>query len=408
MGEQFCKVCLRECNGGEEENLTNNKINEKIKNFPLNVSPKNKSQLEANHIASDLSEKIRINSGGYYDLDINDNFYKNIDDKDKLKKIIYNYKINLIISSFKKFVQCKKEAHKKIVYKKNMREKKYNIEIEGDEDINVNLFPEEIYDYLGSIFNKKKDGFGKQIYNTSNSIYLGFFLNDHRVGWCQFNNNAKGYIYNGETNFNLTGNYGIYYNKELKILYEGEWLNNRKNGYGIETYQDNSIYKGEFYKGQKKGIGFYKWNDNSSYKGYWENNCLEGFGIYKFKDGSSYSGMWHNNQMDGFGEFFFPGQKKYLGYFKKDSKSGFGIIIWFQKPKAFIGFWKDNKQNGLGKFLSNGEMRYGLWQDGKKTQKYDSEEDFESQFSEEENNLINLFRLDFDGLERYIKELEQL
>ena len=55
---------------------------------------------------------------------------------------------------------------------------------------------------------------------------------------------------------------------------------------------------------------------------------------------------------------------------KKDNKNGFGLIFWINERKIFVGFWKNNKQNGLGKFISNENIRYGFWEEGKKTVKY--------------------------------------
>lgn len=38
-------------------------------------------------------------------------------------------------------------------------------------------------------------------------------------------------------------------------VYEGEFVNDKKEGYGEEQYKDGSVYKGEFKNGLKEGNG---------------------------------------------------------------------------------------------------------------------------------------------------------
>ena len=172
------------------------------------------------------------------------------------------------------------------------------------------------------------------------------------------------------------------------------WNNSKKEGYGIEKYnKDNSIYKGCFSNGKKNGIGYYIWNDNSSYMGEWTDNALDGYGIYHFADGSIYTGSWLNNRMSGLGEFTYPELKTYLGFFERDKRTGFGILIWYKENKVFIGFWKDNKQNGLGKFISNGKVRYGVWENGALKEKIQNEENFIKQLKNSQLEYLQYFKV---------------
>ena len=50
-----------------------------------------------------------------------------------------------------------------------------------------------------------------------------------------FEDKSKSYIYKGEVKNNFTGNYGLYNNYSKEIKYEGDWLNNRREGIGIAT-----------------------------------------------------------------------------------------------------------------------------------------------------------------------------
>ena len=277
-------------------------------------------------------------------------------DQKEIEKVVYKYKINVLIAAFRQLKKMKEEAHKIITIRKNLKEKREAMMIEGNEYLDVDLFPEENYNFLGNIFNNKEDGFGIQYFPENSAKYVGNFLNGQRINYCIFEDKSKFYIYKGQTRKNFTGMYGIYYNYAKGLTYEGDWLNNRKDGIGIESYKDGSRYQGEHKNGVKHGIGTYFWDDGSIYEGEWKYNLMDGYGygIYKFKDGSICSGFWLSNQMNGFGKFTFPEIKCYIGFFKKDYKSGFGLIFWFKERKAFVGFWKNNKQDGLGKFIFDG------------------------------------------------------
>lgn len=42
-------------------------------------------------------------------------------------------------------------------------------------------------------------------------------------------------------------------------------------------------------------------NDKSTYQGEWNNDKMQGFGIYHWADGSNYEGEWFENCMNGKG-----------------------------------------------------------------------------------------------------------
>ena len=234
-------------------------------------------------------------------------------------------------------------------------------------------------------------------------------MNDKRINYCIYEDLSKSYTYKGETKGNFAGHYGLYHNYKMGINYEGEWENNRRDGIGFEQYQDGSWYKGEFQNGQRHGIGTYFWNDGTQYEGELKNNALEGYGIYTFKDGSVCSGYWISNQMNGFGKFMYPGVKIYLGFFRKDQKNGFGLIFWIQKRKAYIGYWKNNQQNGLGKTINEGNFRYGFWEEGNRTTKYNENEFFN--LLEEQKTpqiIIDVFNMDYNELNSYVDTFNDL
>lgn len=452
MGEEFCKNCKDNTNGEEEKNLsespsnknynksdidndisdiselcknlkkkpsksklvkkptnTNSQNNNILNNSPYNSPNNNPSSNPSNNINNNNYDNLKstmVRTSALTNDEISSLPQKVIIDEKELNKIINNYRANLIISAFRKFKKLKEESQQIIQYKTNIKERKSIISIE---DLDVDLFPEENYNFLGHIFNEKKEGFGIQIFPKSNSKYIGYFENDKRINYCKFEDKSRLYIFKGDTNYNFAGKYGIYNNYGKGINYEGDWDKNTKNGIGIEKFKDGAIYKGEFKNGYKEGIGTYYWVDGSQYEGEFKSNLLEGYGVYKFKDGSFCSGLWASNQITGFGKFTYPGVKYYLGNFKKDYKSGFGLIFWVKERKGFIGYWKNNKQNGLGKFISNENIRYGKWEEGKKIVKYEENEFFN--LLNEQNTpqiYVDIFGMDYDALNDYMQNFKDL
>ena len=433
MGEDLCKPCENYMKGNDKnlsqsqskvninKQESDNDINhlselcknlkkkptkiakKSTKNFENTINGSNNNNNNSDNLKSIMAKTISKND----ELSSLANTKVIVDDKE-IKKIIKNYSARLITSSFRKYKQMREESHQKIRYICNLREKKSLIIAEGDKDFDVDLFPEEIYDYLGNYFIDKKDGLGLQIFPKTNSIYVGIFENDKRINFCKFEDKSKSYIYEGETKDNFAGKFGIYNNYEKGINYVGEWKNNRKDGIGIEKYKDGGLYQGEFKNGYKHGIGNYFWADGAQYQGEFKYNLFEGYGIYKFKDGSYCSGFWISNQINGFGKFNYPAFI-YFGYFKKDKKCGFGISFWIKKRKVFLGFWKNNKQNGLGKFIHEGNISYGYWEEGKRISKYE-ENEFYNLLSEQKTHqyFIDILGLDYDGIYEYIQNFKDL
>ena len=389
MGGNICNNCHGYCQKEEQdmsESLVNQQNNEYTKLFK--------------NSRATFQTTVKMPETSVNNESINKSIAKN-------KEIEVESKLKILIKAFRKLKKMKDKAHKIITLRENLKEKRNLIIAEGDESLNVDLFPELNYNYLGNIFQEKEDGFGIQYFPKNNAKYVGYFRNGKRIDFCLFEDKSKFYIYKGETLNNFTGLYGIFYDYTKEIKYEGNWLNNRKDGIGIEIYKDGSKYQGEHKYGVKHGIGTYYWEDGSIYEGQWEYNLMDGYGIYKFKDGSICSGFWKSNQMNGFGKFTFPEIKCYIGFFEKDYKSGFGLIFWFKEKKAFVGYWKNNKQHGLGKFINDGKIRYGSWNEGNRESKYDENEFFNLLNMQNSDRFFsNIFQMDYDGLKEYIQNYD--
>jgi len=90
---------------------------------------------------------------------------------------------------------------------------------------------------------------------------------------------ADGDVYEGEWKDDKANGYGIYVHVN-GARYEGNWKNDLQDGWGVESWSDGSKYEGEYKEGMKHGRGKYIWNDGSMYDGYWFENKINGSGIY--------------------------------------------------------------------------------------------------------------------------------
>ena len=78
-------------------------------------------------------------------------------------------------------------------------------------------------------------------------------------------------------------------------IYQGEFKDNHRQGYGIYTFPDGSVYRGQFVKGAMEGEGEYSFQSGDVYKGTFKNNKRNGQGSYYRADGTVLSGLWEDN-----------------------------------------------------------------------------------------------------------------
>lgn len=70
-------------------------------------------------------------------------------------------------------------------------------------------------------------------------------------------------------------------------VYEGDWVNNFKNGKGKMTYVNGDVYEGDWMHGQKSGKGKMTYKNGNVYEGEWIGDQSSGNGIITHKDGNS-------------------------------------------------------------------------------------------------------------------------
>lgn len=90
-------------------------------------------------------------------------------------------------------------------------------------------------------------------------------------------------------------------------LYEGNWVNDKREGFGSYVHKIHNIeyipkYKGNWIANRQHGIGNGYMNDGY-YVGEWKCNQRHGYGKMWYTDGSFYAGDWKSNQRAGDGLF---------------------------------------------------------------------------------------------------------
>ena len=122
----------------------------------------------------------------------------------------------------------------------------------------------------------------------------------------KFENENGIYIGEGELNIKKGRGGFIFKNQEIKNCYwVGYWENNKREKYG-KFFNDKGklIYEGDYKNDLKNGEGIYYYNNGDKYEGEWINGIREGKGIFYWKNGDKWEGYFHNDLLDGEGMFY--------------------------------------------------------------------------------------------------------
>ncbi len=136
-------------------------------------------------------------------------------------------------------------------------------------------------------------------------------------------------------------------------------------GKGKKDYKDGT-YNGEFVNGKRQGFGVMTYIDGSTYEGNWNYDNFDGKGTFKWKSGGKYVGDFKNGWRHGAGVYTWPNGDEYVGQFEKGKRSGKGKIT-YKSGGAYDGEWRESKWNGHGAVVyDNGDEYTGNFLEGKK------------------------------------------
>ena len=167
-------------------------------------------------------------------------------------------------------------------------------------------------------------------------------------------------------------------------IYEGEWLNGKKNGYGIITYPnkdrifctytDDIIGKVFIFMPHDSVPTYGLTSETEKYTKIYENkyvmSAIENIALHnpvekKDKKNNVYYGMTKFlGSKNGIGELKYSDGERYIGFWYLDEKKSFGRNYYTDKS-VYYGFWNESRKNGIGvQILENGDLFFGLFKDG--------------------------------------------
>ena len=93
-------------------------------------------------------------------------------------------------------------------------------------------------------------------------------------------NNGIKYIGNWREG-SMTGE-GVLFDKNNKLIFEGNYYKNKKYGNGKFIIKDKEYYEGEFFDDKMEGKGTYYYQNGDKWEGYFKNNMKNGVGIMTY------------------------------------------------------------------------------------------------------------------------------
>jgi hypothetical protein len=103
----------------------------------------------------------------------------------------------------------------------------------------------------------------------------------------------------------------------------------------VFIYPDGSKYEGQWVDDLRNGVGSYYYVNGDRYEGEWREHLRHGHGTYHFNEtGSKYVGMWFKGQKHGRGEIIHANHK-FVGKFKENYVR-FIICFFHRKKISFL------------------------------------------------------------------------
>nr|XP_014345348.1 PREDICTED: radial spoke head 10 homolog B isoform X2 [Latimeria chalumnae] len=190
---------------------------------------------------------------------------------------------------------------------------------------------------------------------------------------------ADGVKYEGDFAMNVPMGHGTYTWPDGSS-YTGDVWNGMRHGFG--TYRCGTrivSYSGQWYHSKRHGKGtvYYDENETSWYEGDWVNNIKEGWGIRRYKSGNVYEGQWKDNLRNGEGTMrWIKANEQYSGQWVNGIQHGYGTHTWFLKRipgsqyplrNEYVGEFVNGIRHGRGKFsYASGAVYDGEWDHNKK------------------------------------------
>jgi len=137
--------------------------------------------------------------------------------------------------------------------------------------------------------------------------------------------------------------------------YDGNWLNDKRNGQGTFKWASGNTYKGNYKDDMRDGKGLFIWVNEEKYDGDWKEDARNGVGTYTWPNGSKYEGEFKDNERSGQGTYTVPAGfsisncpycTKYTGKWLNNRKVATGKCYNSMGVLIFDGYFTDDKPWG--------------------------------------------------------------
>lgn len=221
--------------------------------------------------------------------------------------------------------------------------------------------------YLGDFSHNEKQGKGIYYFNDTN-VYEGFWRKNYKSRGVLIG--GEGDWYAGEFENEAFSGQGKYYSRSNKTVYEGDFDNGLKSGYGKMTYDYGAVYEGNFLDNVMNGRVKIFMNGTLISEANYQNDVRNGLGWFLLKEGHNYTGNFVNGKASGEGKMVFKSGDVYTGPFVNGVPSGKGKIHYKSTNSIYEGDVHNAIREGKGKLsMPNGDVYEGDFKNDRLTGK---------------------------------------
>jgi hypothetical protein len=140
--------------------------------------------------------------------------------------------------------------------------------------------------------------------------------------------------------------------------YQGDWVDNKKHGFGVQITSNGNKYEGEFKYDKPDGNGtLWVLQKDKSFKkryiGGFRNGLKHGNGTYYYQNYDIYVGEFCDGLRCGHGKLVLASGDVFDGMFSNDQLNGEGTVYYKSSGDVFLGTFVGHKREGPGKYFYN-------------------------------------------------------
>lgn len=130
------------------------------------------------------------------------------------------------------------------------------------------------------------------------------------------------------------------YANPLGRIYEGDFFNDKRHGFGMCIYPNGDVFTGDFVDEKYKGKGVYKYAEGDIFWGAYDHGQRNGYGECKYSSGDFYQGDFKDDMYHGKGKYMWEDGAFYEGVYFEDQMHGQGTMTNPDGSISFTGRWE--------------------------------------------------------------------